>query len=182
MGAPKSWSSHETQQTPSVTMSPSFVDETYSVAATTHARIGPPTTINDDGSPTESISMDAERIFRLIEDERHLVAQTLYHNVQSRLNNQAASQSPTNTKGSGKPKKLHLLSLHSRRQHQETEKLKSSERKEHEKARQVLEANVAILKKLEVILRFLMEDDDEMKNRVLLASRGSASLTVDFFL
>ncbi len=152
------------------TMASSHVDETHSVATGTHARIRPPTTTNDDGNPTESISLDAKRIFRLIEDERHLVAQTLYHSVLDRLD-QSAAQSPASM-GVGKPKKLHLRPLHNRRHQQEIQKHKSSERKEHEKARLLLEANVAILEKLEVmIVTFLnVESGNEMETHILIAS------------
>jgi hypothetical protein len=136
------------------TMSASGLDETRSVDTSAHARVRPPTTTNDDGNPTESISIDTERIFRLIEDERHLVAQNLYYSVQDRLQ-QSAAPSPTD-KGPGKPAKLHLRPLQNRRQLQEIKKLKASERKEHEKARGVLEANQAILEKLEVRMCFLL--------------------------
>jgi hypothetical protein len=134
-------------------------EETQSVAtAATHPRIRPPTTINDDGNPTESISFDTGRIFRLIEDERHLVAQALYHSVQGRLDQAAATQSPMNsTKDTGgKPKKLQLRSLHGRRHQKGSLKLKSSELKEHDRARQMLEANQAIIQKLEVTFCFVL--------------------------
>ena len=44
-------------------------------------KIKAPTTTDDDGSPSDSCVDDMERVLRLIEDERHLAAQTLYHNV-----------------------------------------------------------------------------------------------------
>ena len=48
-------------------------------------QIRPPMTIGDKGVPSKAILSDVERIFLLIEDERHLVAQGLYHDVLRRL-------------------------------------------------------------------------------------------------
>ena len=47
--------------------------------------IRPPTTTNDEGKPGPSLSKDVERVFRLIDDERHLTAQELLVSVQERL-------------------------------------------------------------------------------------------------
>ncbi len=48
-------------------------------------RITKPTTSKDDGTPSNSCFEDIKRVFRFIEDERHLIAQGLYHNVLERL-------------------------------------------------------------------------------------------------
>lgn len=44
-----------------------------------------PTTIFDDGEPTDSCIFDAKRVLRLIEDERHLSAEILYDSVVARI-------------------------------------------------------------------------------------------------
>jgi len=48
-------------------------------------KIKRPKTIFDDGNPTDSIIFDAKRVLRLIEDERYLSAEVLYHSVQERI-------------------------------------------------------------------------------------------------
>ena len=48
-------------------------------------RIKPPSTGASAASPTDSLFKDAERVFLLIEDERHLSALSLYHNLLERL-------------------------------------------------------------------------------------------------
>lgn len=47
--------------------------------------IGSPLTLSDRGEPSPSILQDAHRVFALIEDERHLIAQDLYQDVRRRL-------------------------------------------------------------------------------------------------
>ncbi len=47
--------------------------------------IRPPLTAGDRGEPSKSILKDVERIFALIEDERHLIAHRLYESVQRRI-------------------------------------------------------------------------------------------------
>lgn len=44
-----------------------------------------PTTMGDIGLPTDSLLVDAERVFKLIHDERHLTAERLYLDVQCRV-------------------------------------------------------------------------------------------------
>lgn len=44
-----------------------------------------PSTSEDDGSPTGECYRDMERVFRLIEDERHLIAMEVYQSVLARL-------------------------------------------------------------------------------------------------
>jgi hypothetical protein len=47
--------------------------------------IQPPTTIQDDGSPSDSLKKDAKRVLRFIADERHLVAGELLESIRKRL-------------------------------------------------------------------------------------------------
>lgn len=56
-----------------------------SSSMTGNGKIKRPTTIFDDGNPTDSIIFDAKRVIRLIEDERYLSAEVLYHSVQERV-------------------------------------------------------------------------------------------------
>ena len=48
-------------------------------------KLSKPTTSDDAGTPSSSCFEDAKRVFRFIEDERHLIAQGLYHDVLRRL-------------------------------------------------------------------------------------------------
>lgn len=48
-------------------------------------KILPPVTCGDHGEPTESIEKDAQRVFDLIQDERHLLAERLLLTVETRL-------------------------------------------------------------------------------------------------
>jgi hypothetical protein len=50
------------------------------------AKIKPPSTNAKAALPTESIYDDAQRVFSLIEDERHMSALSLYTSVMERLN------------------------------------------------------------------------------------------------
>jgi len=45
----------------------------------------PPTTSGDDGTPSSSIVGDVNRVFRFIDDERHLVAHKLFLTIRQRL-------------------------------------------------------------------------------------------------
>ena len=47
--------------------------------------IRPPCTIGDDGAPSDSLTNDVDRVFLLIEDERHLTAETLLTSVHTRI-------------------------------------------------------------------------------------------------
>lgn len=52
-----------------------------------HSRftIKPPCTNGDYGAPSPHVLKDAKRVFEFIEDERHLTAQTLLHDIQRRI-------------------------------------------------------------------------------------------------
>jgi hypothetical protein len=47
--------------------------------------IQPPCTSGDSGAPSDSLSNDFDRVFMLIEDERHLTAHALLESVRERL-------------------------------------------------------------------------------------------------
>jgi hypothetical protein len=49
----------------------------------------PPSTIQDDGSPSDSLPNDAKRLLRFIQDERHLVAGELLVTIRTRLESAA---------------------------------------------------------------------------------------------
>lgn len=49
------------------------------------AKIQRPTTIHDKGDPTDDCLFDAKRVFRLIEDERYLSAETLHQSIRDRI-------------------------------------------------------------------------------------------------
>jgi hypothetical protein len=59
-------------------------------------RIKPPSTNAKAALPTESIYDDAQRVFSLIEDERHMSALSLYSSVMERLTPLAPSLSNNN--------------------------------------------------------------------------------------
>ena len=66
----------------------SKIDSTVPLASLD--RVGPvkikrPLTINDNGDPTDNCFYDAERVLRLIEDERYLSAETLHQSVRDRI-------------------------------------------------------------------------------------------------
>jgi hypothetical protein len=47
--------------------------------------IRPPCTLSDNGAPSDSLANDVDRVFFLIDDERHLTAHTLLTSVQQRI-------------------------------------------------------------------------------------------------
>lgn len=57
----------------------------------------PPVTQIDDGLPSNNLLHDAQRVFHLIQDERHLTAEVLLTSVQERVDeaNRTAVQLPT---------------------------------------------------------------------------------------
>jgi hypothetical protein len=48
--------------------------------------IKPPSTLEDDGTPSASLKQDFDRLLRLIEDERHLCADSLLESIEERVN------------------------------------------------------------------------------------------------
>lgn len=54
-------------------------------------KIKRPTTIHDDGNPTDDLLFDAKRVFRFIEDERYLTAEALHQNIRDRIQNEPHS-------------------------------------------------------------------------------------------
>jgi hypothetical protein len=102
-------------------------------------KIQPPTTTHDDASPSHSCLNDMERVFRLIEDERHLSARALYHSVQKRLVQLNELSSPISSSASRR------LNLRSRFQ-----KAKENNQGDFDAARRLLKKNQEALNKLEV--------------------------------
>lgn len=70
----------------------------------------PPCTLNDDGAPSANLWNDAQRVWDLMRDERHLTAQDLLHSVQERLQTTTAAQLDESERSiaSNKKKKKHL--------------------------------------------------------------------------
>jgi len=55
----------------------------------------PPQSIGDDGSPSDSILQDTKRVLSLLQDDRHLLAETLLQTVETRLQKQILVQVTT---------------------------------------------------------------------------------------
>ncbi|KAL3912378.1 MAG: hypothetical protein SGILL_006908 [Bacillariaceae sp.] len=110
-------------------------------AETAGTKISPPTTIHDDAAPSESCSDDVERLFRLIEDERHLSALKLYHSIQERLN--TAENSGKLDASSGTRFTLRASKLQKRQKAKE-------DKADYSSAREALDKNHEILSDLEV--------------------------------
>ena len=104
-------------------------------------KIRPPLTTGDKGAPSKSIWKDAERVFALIEDERHLVAHELFKNVKSRLEAWEEKNKQQQSRGSGGMRIL--------RGSQKTS-LEQKEREEFIKTIEFLEMKKAAIDKLEV--------------------------------
>jgi hypothetical protein len=98
-------------------------------------KIKAPTTTDDDGSPSSSCLKDADRVFRLIEDERHLCALSLYENLKERL------ARPIDIPTGGKLQRLRRSG---------STKIRLEKNKEMQEANELLEGKEAILKDLEV--------------------------------
>jgi hypothetical protein len=67
------------------------------------SKIAPPTTTGDKGLPTPDILRDAERVFEMIRDERHLVAHKLLVDVRKRIQVWQESGMKGSTSGGGSP-------------------------------------------------------------------------------
>jgi hypothetical protein len=118
--------------------------------------IQPPLTTGDTGQPTSSLLLDTERIFALIEDERHLTARKLYQSVLARLSSLTLSK---NTNG----KQLDQVQLSSSltykrisrwvpsRNHQQQQSVTANKQDaEVDQIQRILQDRVEILDKLEV--------------------------------
>ena len=95
-----------------------------------------PSTSKDDASPSESCLADADRVLRLIDDERHMSALALYQNIQERLKDLSNVSLPKPTRLGFRPngKTQHRL-----------ERVKDME-----DAKQLLESKQGVLDDLEV--------------------------------
>jgi hypothetical protein len=113
-------------------------------------KIKAPTTTDDDGNPSDSCVDDMERVFRLIEDERHLAAHSLYHNVLSRLEEQG-DDDVENKRPSPRSRIANSLRRSSKQQQeQQRRQSKIKDKDDSDKAREVIQQNTETLSKLEV--------------------------------
>ncbi|KAG7352691.1 hypothetical protein IV203_008739 [Nitzschia inconspicua] len=116
------------------------------------------TTTHDDASPSDSCVTDIERVFRLIEDERHLSARSLYHSVRERINKyneNCTSAEMASSTNSGR------FQFRSRLNKTKDDK----DPTDYEKAQEMLEQNLELLRKLE--------------DRCLLFDKAKHNLTID---
>lgn len=114
-------------------------------------KIKPPTTTNDTGDPTDSCLFDAKRVLRLIEDERYLSAQELYHSIKERFEAENSdANDAVRRKVDASNRKKSMRSLLKRQK--STKKVNEN----HVKARQLLDDNDDNLTKMEVIIILLM--------------------------
>lgn len=94
-------------------------------------------TTGDKGAPSKSIWKDAERVFALIEDERHLVAHELLESARSRL--EAWEEKNKQSKGGVRSLRASKKAM-----------LEQKERDEFIKTKDMFEAKKAAIDKLEV--------------------------------
>lgn len=107
-------------------------------------KIKPPTTTNDTGDPTDSCLFDAKRVLRLIEDERYLSAQELYHSIKERFEAENSdANDAVRRKVDASNRKKSMRSLLKRQK--STKKVNEN----HVKARQLLDDNDDNLTKME---------------------------------
>ena len=104
--------------------------------------IRPPCTTGDKGEPSPSVLNDAHRVFALLEDERHLTAQKLYHDIKRRI-----EQWETPSVKEASPKRKHRLHVHRRKQPSPEEVQRAKDMKD---AKNLLELREAELNTLEV--------------------------------
>jgi len=107
-----------------------------------------PTTIHDDGDPTNNFFFDAKRVLRLIEDERYLSAEALYHSIRDRIQNEIDDDGNDASKSSSTTQ----MSSSTRRKRTSFKRQKDAKKVVGERqamALQLLEENEAIVKKME---------------------------------
>jgi hypothetical protein len=108
-------------------------------------KIQPPCTIGDDGAPSDSLAKDTDRVFALIEDERHLTAGNLLMSVQQRIAERESlllSQiaSPKTTK----------KGMFNNKKEKEVAEVREKEAAEIQQLKDFLQSKHAVLTKLEV--------------------------------
>jgi hypothetical protein len=109
-----------------------------------HFIIRPPMTTSDDGKPSESVARDVQRVFDLMEDERHLIALSLYENARERVNEWKHMKEKKGQKNHHK----HLKAMfHSKSKDYDS---KSKLDKEMKNAIELLDSKKEVLEKLEV--------------------------------
>jgi hypothetical protein len=108
----------------------------------------PPCTSGDTGAPSYSLSNDLDRVFMLIEDERHLTAHALLESVRERLLCwEALLQESQGSEKSNLPRKNNRMSK------KEKEILAAKEKKDAEELKGIkdkLSLKQAVIDKLEV--------------------------------
>ena len=114
--------------------------------------IRPPTTIDDDASPSDNIVNDARRVLAMIQDERHLCAESLLRDVESRLEEHETSTllstSPTSASASS-PNRFRLLRRHTSPSKQHRRSIDKSNN-DFAEAKRILQQNRLNLAKLKV--------------------------------
>lgn len=117
--------------------------------------IRPPTTIDDDASPSENIVDDANRVLAMIQDERHLCAEALLRDVQRRLEDHDTdtilSISPSSS-SSTSPNRFRFLQRRHTTSSSSKHHRKHEDKKENDIAevKQILDRNRLLLAKLKV--------------------------------
>jgi hypothetical protein len=105
-----------------------------------------PVAASDDGQPTNNLLLDAERVFRLIQDERHLTAEDLLNSVQERLD-EATRATAAGLNAKGRTSVFHSANNKAARSAKN-----ARERSQHEivRVRELLETKAASIDKLKV--------------------------------
>jgi hypothetical protein len=114
-------------------------------------KIKRPTTIHDNGDPTDNCLFDAKRVLRLIEDERYLSAEALHQSIRDRIQKEPDDGANNFDNDASKTSSKKLKSL-TRRKRTSFKRQKNSKKAFDERkamALQLLEENEAIVKKME---------------------------------
>lgn len=128
--------------------------------------IHPPGTLDDDGTPSESLRRDAERVFALIRDERHLSAEQLLVSVRERLAAETAlDEESERSKGSTNSKKKRMHFFHTKKDREEAaaEAKRAEKLEELAQVRKLLESERAALDKLTHRCRLFRRVQDNLK-------------------
>lgn len=108
--------------------------------------INKPSTAEDDGAPSNSCLEDIERVFRFIDDERHLMAQGIYHDVLGRLQEWRAEASSPSSSNSSSKNKFRLL----RKGGAKGSKVKAEQVMDMQAAQDLIDNKQALLEDLDV--------------------------------
>ncbi|GKY99318.1 hypothetical protein MPSEU_000886900 [Mayamaea pseudoterrestris] len=119
-----------------------------------------PTTSGDNGAPTASLLKDAERVFRLIQDERHLTAEKLYLDVKQRLHDWKKSDVAS---GASAKHRIHLP--------RGSYKTKQSKQEQERAVKEMQQVEALFTQKVELL--------DRLVNRCRLFKKAKQNLSVD---